>query len=276
MTEFALGTQGWSYADWVGPMYELGARPQTYLGAYAEEFGTVEIDSTFYGAPAVERVRTWAAQVPEHFRFSCKLDRAITHKRRLRDSGAAIAAFYDVVRAFGPKLGCVLAQFDGTFTRDDEGALRAALDAFPRDVRTAFEFRDAAWYDAEIQALLEERGFAFALSDAPFVPRELFAALLSWTEADFAYVRWIGSRNAVERFDLVRLDRDDDVAWWVQTLRAIPSSVRTVYGYANNHYQGHSPATVRAFYEALGVVHQRPMPTQPSLFRSDDAERCVQ
>ncbi len=265
MTDLAFGTQGWAYADWVGPMYEPGARPQTYLSVYAEEFTTVEIDSTFYGAPTVDRVRGWAAKVPEHFRFSCKLDREITHKRRLHDANELVAHFYEVARAFGPKLGCVLAQFDPTFTRDEEPTLRAALEAFPRDVRTAFEFRDPGWYDVDIQALLEERGFALAVSDAAFVPRELSAALLSWTEADFAYVRLLGTGDAVTRFDAVHLDRDDDLAWWAQTLRSLPARVRTVFGYANNHYQGHSPATVRALYEALGIAHHRPDP-QPSLF----------
>ncbi len=266
MTQLFLGTQGWSYADWIGPLYEAGARPQTYLTAYAREFTTVEIDSTFYGTPPVERVRSWAARVPDGFRFSCKLDREITHKRRLRESDAAIAAFYDAVSAFGPKLGCVLAQFDASFGRDNEPALRAALDAFPRDVHTAFEFRDPAWYDAEMQSLLEERGFALAVSDAPFVPRELFAALLSWSEAEFAYVRLLGSRNAVDRFNTVQIDRAADLTWWADLLRSLPASLSTVYGYANNHYQGHSPATVRALAGLLGIPQRPPPLPQPSLF----------
>lgn len=268
MSELLLGTQGWSYADWVGPMYEVGAPPQTYLSAYADEFRTVEIDSTFYGTPSPERVASWAERVPDGFRFSCKLDREVTHKRRLLDAGEAIGAFYAAARAFGPKLGCVLAQFDAGFGRDQEPLLRETLDAFPPDVRTAFEFRDPAWYDADVQALLEGRGFALAVSDAPFVPRELFSALLSWTEAPFAYVRLLGARGAVDRFDLVRLQRDDDIRWWAHTLRSLPPSVGTVYGYANNHYQGHSPATVRALYEALGIDHERPRLMQQSLFSS--------
>ncbi len=268
MSELLLGTQGWSYADWVGPLYDPGARPQTYLSAYAQEFTTVEIDSTFYGTPTQERVRSWAERVPQGFRFSCKLDRDVTHKRRLVDASEAIASFYAAMRAFGPKLGCVLAQFDAGFGRDQEPCLREALDAFPRDVRTAFEFRDPAWYDTDVQALLESRGLALAFSDAPFVPRELFAALLSWTEAPFAYVRLLGARDAVDRFDRARLERGDDIAWWAHIVRSLPATVETVYGYANNHYQGHSPATVRALYDALGIAHDRPPTTQPSLFES--------
>jgi uncharacterized protein YecE (DUF72 family) len=246
-------------------MYDAAARPETYLAAYAQEFDTVEIDSTFYGTPAPERVRRWAAGVPENFRFSCKLAREITHERRLLEARGLIAEFYDSMRAFGPKLGCVLAQFDASFGRAEEPLLREALGAFPSDVRTAFEFRDPAWYEPEIQALLEARGHALALADAPFVPRELLLAALERTGADFAYLRWIGDHDAFERFDREQRSRAPEIAWWARALRG--RRPKRIYGYVNNHYSGHSPATVRALYAALGIERARPRRiTQTSLF----------
>ena len=135
-------------------------------------------------------------------------------------------------------------------------------------MRTAFEFRDPAWYDPEIQTLLEERGFALALADAPFVPRELLAAALERNGAAFAYLRWIGSHDAFDRFDRVRLPREREIAWWARALEVVPRAPRSVYGYVNNHYSGHSPATVRALYAALGRPRERPERiVQTSLFR---------
>ncbi len=265
--EIRLGTQGWSYADWVGDMYDAAARPDTYLAAYAQEFATVEIDSTFYGTPAPDRVRKWAAGVPEGFRFSCKLAREITHERRMLESRGLIAEFYDSMRAFGGKLGCVLAQFDASFGRAEEPVLREALAAFPSGVRTAFEFRDPAWYEPDVQTLLEERGFALAVADAPFVPRALLAETLLRSRAEFAYVRWIGDHDAFVRFDRVQRTRENEIAWWVRTFAALPHAPRSVYGYVNNHFSGHSPATVRALCAAFGVEHVRPKRvTQTSLF----------
>ena len=267
--EIRLGTQGWSYADWVGDMYDSAARPETYLASYSEEFATVEIDSTFYGTPTLERVRKWAASVPEDFRFSCKLAREITHERRLHESRGLIAEFYDAMRAFGERLGCVLVQFDASFGRAEEPALRAALAAFPSDVRTAFEFRDPAWYEPDVQTFLEERGFALAVADSPFVPRDLLAAALTRGRGEFAYVRWIGAHDSFVRFDRVQVSRASDVDWWARALRALPHAPSSVYGYVNNHYSGHSPATVRALYAALGTSHVRPKrTTQTSLFES--------
>ncbi len=196
--------------------------------------------------------------MPPHFRFSCKLAREITHERRLREVKGLVAEFYDAMRAFGPKLGCVLVQFDAGFGRAEEPVLREALPAFPRDVATAFEFRDAAWYAPDIQDLLEDRGFALALADAPFVPRALLAAALQRSRAGFGYVRWIGDHDAFQRFDSVRLPRATEIGWWARTLHDAPPQLRRVYGYVNNHYSGHSPATVRALYAALGVAHVRP------------------
>ena len=265
--EWSLGTQGWSYADWAGTMYDAAVRPDAYLRSYAEEFRSVEIDSTFYGTPALERVRKWAAAVPDGFTFSCKLPREITHERRMQGVRGLVAEFYDAVRAFGPKLGCVLVQFEASYGRAEEPGFRAALDAFPRDVPTAFEFRDPAWYEPRVQTLLEERGFALAVTDAPFVPRDLMASALRRATAPFAYLRLIGAHDAFTRFHEPQIARDRDVAWWAGALGEAMPRLDRVFAYVNNHYQGHAPATVRALYAALGIPHERPKRIeQPTLF----------
>lgn len=264
----SLGTQGWSYADWAGDMYDAAARPDTYLRAYAQEFGSVEIDSTFYGTPPPERVRKWAASVPSGFTFSCKLPREITHDRRMVDVRGLVREFYDVVRGFDEKLGCVLVQFDASFSRAEEANLRASFDAFPKDVATAFEFRDPAWYEPEFQNELESHGWILAVTDAPFVPRDALAATLARSTLDFAYVRLIGDHDAFTRFDAVQLGRIDEIAWWARAIGDAAPRLRQVYGYVNNHYQGHSPATVRALYAALGIAHARPIRVRQTSFFS--------
>lgn len=264
---WCLGTQGWSYTDWLGDMYDAAARPDTYLRSYAQEFSSVEIDSTFYGTPTAERVRKWAATAPARFTFSCKLPREITHERRMLDVRGLVAEFYDAMRAFGPKLGCVLVQFEASYGRAEEPVFRETLDAFPRDVATAFEFRDPAWYAPEIQTLLEARGHALAVTDAPFVPRDLMAGVLKRTAVPFAYLRLIGDHATLDRFDAVQIDRTREIAWWAQAIGAAQPRLQRVFGYVNNHYQGHAPATVRALYAALGVPHERPQRiVQPTLF----------
>jgi len=36
-----------------------------------------------------------------------------------------------------------------------------------------------------------------------------------------------------------------------------------VYGYFNNHYQGHSPASARAFMELVGITPKDPADLDP-------------
>ncbi len=66
-----LGTSGWSYDEWVGPVYPNSRTPK--LKYYSLIFDTVEIDSTFYAYPKKEMVTGWIRNTPVGFRFSAKL-----------------------------------------------------------------------------------------------------------------------------------------------------------------------------------------------------------
>src|SRR4051812_24078708 len=72
MSPFRLGTMGFGYDDWAGPFYPKGLRRDEWLTFYARHFNAVELDTTFHATPDVERVRRWAAAVPEDFRFCAK------------------------------------------------------------------------------------------------------------------------------------------------------------------------------------------------------------
>jgi uncharacterized protein YecE (DUF72 family) len=101
MGELRLGTQGWNYAVWVGPMYPAGTRPTAFLETYARAFSTVEVDSTFYAIPPARTVRNWAKRVGADFQFALKLPQQITHEQRLIGADDLAAQFFDVARELG-------------------------------------------------------------------------------------------------------------------------------------------------------------------------------
>src|SRR5919199_2565330 len=68
-----LGGQGWSEPDWQGVFYPRGLKPADRLAAYATAFDFVEIDSTFYAAPAARTVEAWRKRTPEHFKLAAKI-----------------------------------------------------------------------------------------------------------------------------------------------------------------------------------------------------------
>ena len=71
--------------------------------------------------------------------------------------------------------------------------------------------------------------------------------------ADFLYLRWLGDRREIGVYDRVQVDREDSFrAWEADLLRVIPE-VREVFGYFNNHWAGHSPASANEMKRRLGL-----------------------
>ena len=52
-----IGTSGWQYDDWRGVFYPDGVPQRDWLAFYAERFGTVEVNNSFYRLRA-RHVRT--------------------------------------------------------------------------------------------------------------------------------------------------------------------------------------------------------------------------
>jgi uncharacterized protein YecE (DUF72 family) len=252
-------------------MYDAGTRPEGYLREYAEEFDSVEVDSTFYGTPQPERVRKWAAQVPDRFTFALKLPREITHERRLLASRALVDEFVASALEFGEKLEAVLIQTAPDFAPAEIEAVETFVAELPQGPRWAFEVRDKDWFHGEVHQRLRDalgtHGVALAVSDAPFVPLETMLHEFRRPTASHAYVRWIGQRESVARFDELVIDRSAEIAQWADAIRDVAPQLTRLAGYANNQYAGFSPGTIRMLYAALGIQHERPARIeQPSLF----------
>jgi uncharacterized protein YecE (DUF72 family) len=46
-----IGTSGYSYTDWIGPVYPEGIKKDEYLPFYAALFPTVELNFSYYQMP---------------------------------------------------------------------------------------------------------------------------------------------------------------------------------------------------------------------------------
>ena len=120
--------------------------------------------------------------------------------------------------------------------------------------RFAVEVCNKDWLDSRLTDLLRDHDAALALTDTSFMPRpwEMKGAL-DLVTADFAYVRWLGNRKGIEEqtttWDKTVIDRQDDLKSWVVVLRRLVEDkrIRKIFAFANNHYAGHAPATVKLF-----------------------------
>ena len=253
-----LGTQGWNYDAWVAPFYPVGTRPADYLAVYARAFDTVEVDSTFYAVPPVKTVRGWYDRTPEGFSFALKLPQEITHERRLRDCADIAELFFDRARELGTKLGPVLVQLGPDFGPAELPALANMLPTLPRDIKFAIEFRQRAWINDGVLALLAEHGVALTLTDARWVPRKQMLALAGRPTADFTYIRWMGGNRDIVDYSRIQIDRSRELEQWAGVLATLAKVRVKVYGYVNNHFAGHSPQSVRELQRMLGQTPKEP------------------
>jgi uncharacterized protein YecE (DUF72 family) len=252
-------------------MYDAGTRPDGYLRAYAREFSSVEVDSTWYGTPPPERVRGWQAAVPAGFTFAFKLPREITHERRLLGCEALLDEFVASALVLGPQLEGALVQMPPDFGPAEIDALLPFLARLPAPIRWSLELRDPDWFRGEtlerVREALGARGIALAVSDGAFVALETMLEQLARPTAPHAYIRWLGVRDAVSRFDRAIFDRTANLRAWAHGVRTATPMLERACAYANNHYNGHSPAVVRAFFKELGIPHVvPPRIEQTSLF----------
>jgi uncharacterized protein YecE (DUF72 family) len=255
-----LGTSAFTAVGWPGSFYPADLKPAEYLTYYSQHFDTVEVDSTFYRIPSVSTVRGWYGKTPEGFLFAAKVPQEITHEKVLVDSDDAFKKFLATMDNLGEKLGPLLFQFP-YFNRHAFGGVNdflarlvPFLKKLPKGYRFAVEVRNKHWLVPSLLERLCEHGIALALVDHPWLPRpaELLERLDPIT-ADFTYIRWLGDRKGIEErtktWDKSIIDRQRDLEEWVEACRKFNQRYISIFGFANNHYAGHAPATVRLFWQ---------------------------
>ncbi|HKM66510.1 MAG TPA: DUF72 domain-containing protein [Candidatus Acidoferrum sp.] len=259
---FRLGTSSFTAEGWENSFYPEGTQSRDYLTYYATQFDTVEIDATFYRIPALSTVRGWYAKTPAGFLFALKTPQEITHERVLVDTDSVMNEFLRTTEPLAEKLGVILLQFPyfnkKAFTAPGEflARLKPFLEKLPTDRRFAVEIRNKYWLGPPLYDLLRKQNTALALIDHPWMPRprEWFAKGDAIT-TDFTYVRWLGDRKGIEEltkvWDKTVVDRTRDLQDWVEACRNFLKRKIRVFAFANNHYGGYAPDTLRLFEKLM-------------------------
>jgi uncharacterized protein YecE (DUF72 family) len=253
-----LGTSSFTASGWNGSFYPRGMKPSDYLQFYAERFHTVEVDSTFYACPTARTVENWNARTPGGFVFSVKVPQMITHDRVLVGCDTEVAEFLETMDILGEKLGPIIFQFP-FFSRSifpDRHAFTDRLIPFlkklPAKRKFGIEIRNRPWLDAEFANLLRDHQIALVLQDRSWMPNPAELDFDPIT-ADWTYIRWLGDRKVIEAqtmtWDKAVVDRTSELKSWVHFCYQIMKRGVLIYAYANNHFQGHGPATIAKFLE---------------------------
>ncbi len=258
MAEIRVGTSAFTAAGWEGTFYPKGLAAREQLTYYATQFDTVELDNTFYRTPAIATVQGWYAKTPPGFVFAAKVPQVITHEKVLVDCDADLKHFLETMDELKEKLGPLLFQF-GYFNKSKfkSGAefvarLKPFLKKLPKGRQFAVEIRNKYWLDARFADLLREHGVALALIDQSWMPRPWeMKEKFDLITADFTYVRWLGDRKGIEEqtktWDKTIIDREAEITEWVRILKLVVARGIKAFAWANNHYAGHAPDTVKLF-----------------------------
>lgn len=186
MTDAPLycGTSGFAYNSWKPTFYPEKLAGAKFLSYYATRLNAVEINYTYRRLVSQSTLDKWIAATPNGFVFLPKAHMKITHILKLEDAEDFTRVFLDSLQPLcAPRrLGPILFQLAPTFKADRE-RLANFLKALPKNIRFAFEFRNATWFDEPVYQLLRDEnvGLCQAENENLETPHVL--------TADFVYLR---------------------------------------------------------------------------------------
>jgi uncharacterized protein YecE (DUF72 family) len=149
-----IGTAGWNVpAPYAADFCAAG----THLQRYATRLNAVEINSSFYRPHRRQTYERWAGSVPQHFRFSVKVPKEITHAKRLVACDTQLDRFVAEVGGLGASLGVLLVQLPPSLAFAEACANKffAALKTrIASGVGVACEPRHRSWFTQAANTLL--------------------------------------------------------------------------------------------------------------------------
>lgn len=284
-----VGTSSWADQMLVrSGWYPRGVNsPAGRLGFYAERFGLVEVDTSYYAIPTPETAEGWAAATPDGFTFDVKAFRLFTGHhtpvaalpRELRPAGGASrirwrdlpAGAYDELwdrfhAALAPlaaadRLGAVLLQFPPWLTRGEAAKQRILAAARRcRPWRVGVELRHSSWFSDEAVVdtvtFLREHGLGYVCVDMPQGHPSSVPPILTAT-ADLAVVRFHGHSTAWESGDKQEKFRyaygAQELARWAVLLRELAEQCAELHVLMNNCCDGQAQRDAARLAGLLGV-----------------------
>lgn len=232
-----IGCSGWFYWHWRGIFYPDTQRTDTWFRHYTANFNTVELNAPFYSWPKLSTVKSWVRNTPENFRYSVKVNRLITHEKRLVRTRMLVEEFCKFEEILGPKLGSFLFQFPPSY-RYTASRLASVIRQLDPKYRNAVEFRHKSWWRESVYKRFRERGLIFCTVSAPRLPDDLIVT------NDVIYARLHG-RSRWYRHDYTAEELEE----WARKIEA--SGAGEAWIYFDNDREGFAIKNAQALKALL-------------------------
>jgi uncharacterized protein YecE (DUF72 family) len=241
-----FGCAGWSYNEWVGPLYDQG---KSMLQQYATIFDTVEINSSFYRPPDDGTILGLTKYTKGGFMFSAKINRKFTHDLRLQLNEESQNELEQFVELFDPlliqdRLGCFLIQLPPSLKKN-EHLLEDFLVALPHRYEYVVEFRHPSWICDATWSILSKYGTAYCIVDEPLLPPELHIT------SSIGYIRWHGHN---EQLWYNYRYTDQQLREWIPKVKEVAKNTKKSFGIFNNHFHGYAPENCIQMMQMLGLA----------------------
>ena len=137
----------------------------------------MEINGSFYRFPTANWADNWRRSSPKDFKFSIKVNKAITHYTRLKGNKSIKLwrSFRKTLEPIHDKIAFWLFQMPSSFKFNEENMER--LRTFGRDAildkNAVLEFRDDSWWSASSLRELRKSKIIMCSVDAPMLPNKI-------------------------------------------------------------------------------------------------------
>jgi uncharacterized protein YecE (DUF72 family) len=255
--QYHIGCSGWSYSAWLGPFYPSKLENADWLRYYSQVFDYVEIDSSFYRMPSKFMVKNWVKKTPDHFRFTAKFPKVITHDKRLVDVNEEVYTFLENMEPLQEKTLALLIQLPPSMQiMPGLQSLKDLIHLLDGRFRYAVEVRHPSWFQDLAYNFFANNDICMVWSQlAPMSTPPIVTT-------DFLYVRFIGDRSIDEKdFGKIQKDRILEMKQWAEEIRNVENKkergrrndVKLAMIAANNHYAGFGPGTANLFRKMVGL-----------------------
>jgi uncharacterized protein YecE (DUF72 family) len=206
-----IGCSVWTDRSFVGRVYPQGTPAKDFLKIYCRQFNTVELNTTFYSIPSVEKVKKWKEAATPGFQFCPKVPRSISHSSNVDAQRHLLDIFLEAIFHFEEALGMTFMQLPPYFQPSSMKALQRLLAHIPQGFNLAVELRHPAWFSdkvaqQELFTFLQAHGIVAVITDVAG-RRDVLHQTLTMR---CAFIRFTG--NNLHATDYTRIDA------WVKKL----------------------------------------------------------
>ena len=242
-----VGCAKWNKTE-LKNFYPKGVKDE--LAYYAQQFNSIELNSTFYNTPSAQQILKWKDKTPAHFKFFPKITNSISHYKRLLNVEKMTEDYCYVISNFEEKLGMVFLQVHENFSPREYDKLKTFIEQFPVGIPLTIELRHPDWFTGtqpwiSYTKLLEKHGITNTIVDTPGRRDMMHMQLTTPT----AFIRWVGCNN--EAIDYKRL-KD----WVVRIKKWKTEGLNHLYFFVHQGTETSSPVFADYFIRHLNKALQ--------------------